>query len=195
MNSTRQIESLTFETTALDHVVAGRDFEPYTLGVESTIYATVHLWADDDELTHGNHLPARVDILDTLRAQYELVKAIETDGSYDGEPFCCTCGNRGCAYIRWAITERDDSGCRIEMTDVGGQPIGNTPYEIDRDALYSAIAALVQRVVEFCERHEREAFEWAPRLEPPIAGREQYATVSELNRWHAEIRDLVAFQP
>lgn len=154
------------------------------------LYGTVHLYADGQELTHTNKLPATFDIVDTLRAQYELVEAVEADGAYCGVPFCCCCSDRGCTSVQWDVSVSEDD-LRIRMADLLDQRIADSPYRISRTALYTGIHDLCESVLAFCGAHDIETFGWADRMEPPVAGRDQYATVSELRTYERTLQDLV----
>ena len=181
-----RVESVAFETEDLNHVVAGEDFEGYTMNYGGTVHGTVRLYLDGTELTHTNKLPATFDVVDTARAQYEVVRALETAGEYAGEPFCCPCGVRSCAYVHW--TAVDDGGALdVTMKDLGGNAIGGRTYRVLRDELYRATRSLLAEVVGFAEAQNVETFPWAPWRDTPVDGREHYATVAELRLYDGEI--------
>lgn len=181
-----RVESVAFETEDLDHVEPVEDFKSHTRNHGGTVHGTVRLYLDGTELTHTNVLPASFDVVDTARAQYEVVRALETAGEYAGEPFCCPCGTRGCAYIHWTAV---DDGGTLDMTmkDLGGRAVGDGTYRVPRDELYRATRNLLAGVIGFAEAQNVETFPWAPWKDTPVDGREHYATVAELRRYEGEI--------
>lgn len=181
------IESMQYELDELTHAVAGREYESYMLPVASMLRGTIHLHVNGSELTHANKLPARFDVVDTARAQYEVLAALDCGAVYSGEPFCCVCGDRGCAFVHWEA-ERRDGEVTIEMEDLLERPIGDHRYVVPLETLRSAVVDLLTIVIEFMEESGIRAIDWAERKRPPVAGREHYATRTELAEYVADLR-------
>lgn len=186
-----EIDAIVFETEDVEHVVANEDFDDHTRPYHSTLFGTIHLYADDEEITHSNYLPAKYDLVDTVRAQYELVEAVEANGEYRDVPFCCVCSVRSCAYVQWDVTTTESSDLRVRLETLLDDPIGDPPYLLSRDALYAEIHRLCEEVVEFCETNGIETFDWATWQETPVAGREHYATLDELRDYRDELGGLI----
>lgn len=191
MEATREIASLSLECEDIRHVEADQDFKAYTRPYKSTVFATLHLRADGTEITHMNKLPSEFDLIDTIRAQQELIEIVETTGSYEGVPFCCVCSNRGCSAVHWTVTKQGSDYLSIMMEDLGNQRIGQSPYVIATDQLYEGFYDFWTAILEFCSVRDIRTFEWAIRKDPPISGRDCYAMTSELEGWKTSLRELI----
>jgi hypothetical protein len=191
MEDAREIASLSLECEDIRYVDAGQDFKAHTRPYRSTIFATLHLRADGTEITHTNKLPSEFDLIDTIRAQQELIEAVETTGNYEGFPFCCVCSNRGCSAVHWTVTKQETDHLSIVMEDLGDQRIGQSPYIIATNQLYEGLYDFWTAVLEFCSVRDIQTFEWAHREDPPISGRDYYATTSELETWKTTLRGLI----
>lgn len=138
------------------------------------------------EVEHENKLPARFDLADTARAQYEMIKQLEENGYYSDVPFCCTCSDRGCSYVNWEITEEEDE-YKLVMEDLIGQEIGGHVYSVSFKLLKQSVVDLLDTVIEFMESEEIEELDWAERKETPVAGRDNWASLQEFKEFRQEL--------
>lgn len=191
MEDARKLSSLSFAFDDIRHVVAGQEFKAYTRPYTSTLFATLHLLADDEEITYTNKLPSEFDLIDTVRAQQQLVETLEATGTYEGVPFCCVCSDRACSAVHWTVTERDTGRVLIRMRDLTDQHIGQTPYEISKPQLYAGFDEFWTEVLKFCSGRDILRFEWADRKDPPVSGRDAYATTTDIQAWRAELSELI----
>ena len=191
MTDVTRISTISLDIEDIRHVVADQDFEDYTRPYKSTLFGTLHLLADGDEITHTNKLPDEFDLIDTLRAQQELIETVEATGTYEGVPFCCVCGNRGCSSVEWAVTEDELGYLSITMEDLVGQPIGQTPYRIPKTDLYAGFYDFLTDILDFCDVRNIQTFEWANRMDPPVSGRTNYATTTEIKTWRANLQKFI----
>lgn len=148
MSEPTKIESVGYDVEDLAHVQAGEDFRRYTRLCDATILGK-SISINGDELEHGNYLPSSFDVLDTARAQFGVPKALDRGGSFSGVPFCCVCGNRECAFIRWKM-EVEESGeiCwLIEAYD--GDKIGEGAYKCSFERIQGLVANLHRQLIDF----------------------------------------------
>ena len=150
MNDIPVLSTIRFETEGLDYVEAGSDFREGTRLYESAVTGRIHLYLDGNELRVERRIPDDFDVLDTVKAMFELCIEFERTGSASVNPFCCICGDRGCAYIDWRL-ETGDSETRLIMEDLAGDPIGAHQYRLHSGTLYSAIAEVAESVVATME--------------------------------------------
>jgi len=134
MEESVQIDSIEFKVEDMEFVKAGEDFGAHTAPYSSTIYADIHLFVNGEEVEHTNKLPARFDLADTARAQYEMIQELEEKGEYSDVPFCCTCSVRGCSYVEWELEKQKDR-FRLVMEDLIDQEIGEHVYSVSLDTL------------------------------------------------------------
>lgn len=146
MNGSSVIESMRFETEALDYIETGEDFRDGTRLYDSAIVGRIHLYLDDEELFVKRRLPAKFDVSDTVRAMHEMISEFRRTGSVSVTPFCCICGDRGCVSIRWQL-EGTDPGVRLKMEDLSGEQIGANAYNIRLEILCNAITELTENVI------------------------------------------------
>lgn len=186
MEESTHIDSLEFDVEEVDFVKAGEDFGAQTSPYDSTIYATIHLKVNGEEVEHTNKLPARFDLADTARAHYEMIQELKEDEEYSDVPFCCTCSDRGCSYVEWEITEKGDK-YELVMEDLIDQEIGDHVYSVSLDVLKQAVIDLLDTVIEFMESEGIERLGWAERKETPVAGRENWASLQEFKKFRQEL--------
>lgn len=182
-----RIDSLTYELDDLSHDVAGEAYESYMLPYDSAVRGTIQVRIDGQPLLHENKLPARFDVVDTARAHYEVVDALDREGTFSGFPFCCTCGDRGCAYIKWEATLAADGSVDLEMQDLGGREVGEFRYVLAVGTLRDAVMGLLDAVIGFMEESGIRRIEGADRTDPPD-GSDHYASRAELEAYAAAIR-------
>lgn len=186
MEEPTHIDSIKFDLEDVDFVKAGGDFEFHTSPYDSTIYATIHLLFNGEEVEHTNKLPARFDLADTARAQYEMIKQLEENGEYSDVPFCCICSDRDCSYIKWEITEKDDK-FELVMEDLIDQQIGDHVYSVSLKILKQAVTDLLDTLIDFMESEGIEELGWSERKETPVAGRDNWASLQEFKEFRQEL--------
>lgn len=191
MEDATTIASLSLEIDDVSHVIADQDFRNYTRPYKSTLFGTLHLLADGEEITHTNKLPAEFDLIDTVRAQHELIEILEATGTYRAVPFCCVCSDRRCSYVEWAVTENDTDYVSITIEDLIERPIGQSPYLIPKNELYAGFYDFWTKILEFCCARNIQTFEWADRMEPPVSGRDTYATAAEIQTWTTNLHEVL----
>lgn len=140
------LEAIRFETEGLDYVEAGRDFREGTRLYASAVTGRIHLYLNEEELRVERRIPDDFDVSDTVKSMFEMCSEFESTGSVNDTPFCCICGDRKCAYIKW-ILETMDSETRLIMEDLLDNPIGAHQYHLQPETLYSAVAELAKTVV------------------------------------------------
>ena len=94
------VDSLEFVTDDLVYREAGVDFREGTRLYDSAVRRGIYLHLNGEELTFKNRLPAEFEISHTVWAMYHMMSDFRTSGSEQEYPFCCVCGDRGCAYIQ-----------------------------------------------------------------------------------------------
>lgn len=172
MNSVPILRRIRFETERLDCVEAGVDFREGTRLYESAIVGRIHLYLNGDELRVERRIPDDFDVSDTVKAMFEMSSEFERIGSASANPFCCVCGDRGCAYLDWRL-ERVDSETRLIMEDLVGNPIGAHQYRVQPKTLYKAVAELAETVVVTMEDAD---------VRQTTAG-----TIQEFVDWHEQL--------
>jgi len=140
------VESLRFEVDEPAFVTAGEDYRKHTRMYDAGVLGTVHLYVNGDELVIESRLPAAFELADTVVAMDELLKRLRDDGTVEGRPFCCSCGDRGCAYVRWTL-ERVDGGILLTMENLLDEPLGDHRYKLNPSLLPEAVSALAETVV------------------------------------------------
>ncbi|SFL15694.1 hypothetical protein SAMN04487950_2776 [Halogranum rubrum] len=146
MNNRPLLRTIRFETEKLDYVEAGVDFREGTRLYGSAVIGRVHLYLNGDELCVERRIPDEFDVSDTVKSMFEMSSEFERTGSASANPFCCVCGDRGCAYLDWRL-ETVDSETRLIMEDLVGNPIGAHQYRLQPKTLYNAVAELAETVV------------------------------------------------
>lgn len=132
----------------------------------------IHLYLNGKELRVENLIPDNFDVSDTVKLMFEMSRGFERTGSVSVTPFCCICGDRSCAYIRWHL-ETEDSETKLIMEDLLGNPIGAHQYRLQRETLFSAIAALARSlVIKMKEEDVRET---------------TTGTIQEFTDWHEHL--------
>lgn len=182
-------ESLNFEIDDIRYVEADEDFSSGYSSYGSTIFAEIHLYINEKEITHENKLPADFDLVDTAKAQAEIIEALNENQEYTGKPFCCTCGDRGCAYIHWSVSIANNK-IELVMEDLLEEEIGDHKYALPISVFKKALLELFDELLDFMRSENIEIFEWAEWKETPVAGRDNYATLEQLERYKQEIEDF-----
>lgn len=181
-----QIESIKFKIEDTELVKAGEDFGSHTSPYSSKIYADIHLFVSGKEVEHKNKLPARFDLADTARAQYEMIQELKENGEYSDVPFCCTCSDRGCSYVKWKLEKQED-GFGLIMEDLIGQEIGDHNYKVSLKVLKQAVNDLLDTVIDFMKSENIKELGWAERKDTPVAGRENWASLQEFKIFKQEL--------
>lgn len=156
MAAPARIDDLRYEIEDPEYVRSGEDFRPNTRLYDVAVLGTIHLYIDGAELTHGNKLPARFDVTDTARAQLELLQSLASGGTASGEPFCCSCGDRGCAYIHWEMESTEGAEIRWQMEDLGQTKIGEHGHLCSFEAVRGLVEQLHRWLIEFVKDREIE---------------------------------------
>lgn len=183
MSDPTPIETIDYRVETLDYAVAGRDFDAHTHHYEATLYGTLHLSVDGEEIEQRPEVPGKVDLLETARIQHELVERIERGDPFEDAPFCCSCGVRGCLVFQWTVDAFWADRLRLRMRGIQNEPVADSPYAITREALYGNVADLFETILEYCDRVGAERFGWAEWMEPSANRRDHYATRAEIQAW------------
>jgi len=147
MTEKPRVDILDFKIEDIEHVKAGNDFEAHTRPYHETINAKLKLFVNGKE----TELSSKYDLVDTARANYEMVEELEENGIYQDTPFCDVNGYRESAVIEWKITETEKGEFNLVMEDNMGRKIGNSSYKVSLSVLEKVATNLLDAVIEFME--------------------------------------------
>lgn len=191
MTESTPVESLRFVTDDLAYVEAGRDFRAGVRLYDAAVTGRIQLLVDETELLVDDVAPAAFDVSETVGAMYRALAELESTDTVRTMPFCCLCGTRACAYIRWQLEclEGDEevpngnhdgsdgdraATVRLTIETLAGDPIGEHRYDVARPTLEAAVADLVAAVLE--------TFEQADAVETDAG------TIAEVREWERRLR-------
>lgn len=103
------------------------------------------LLIDDEEV-----ISKTFELSSTIKEFFQgLVSLFET-GHDNKTYFCCTCGDHGCAFIRWDLILQKGN-IFINMENLLGEPIGKHLYRIEKFKFLSGILSLFDTVINFMD--------------------------------------------
>lgn len=184
-----KVDSMNFEVEDIRYVKAEDDFSKGSSHYDSTVYGKLHLFINGEEVSHKNKLPAVFDLVDTARAHHEVIAELNKNGSYSGKPFCCTCGDRGCAYINWDVKIVEDE-IELVMENLLGEPIGDHSYIAPITVFRDALLGLFDELINFMDANGLQIFEWAEWMETPKVNREHYATLEKIQEYRDSVESF-----
>ena len=89
-----------------------------------------------------------LELTSTLDALYDATMILFQEGTDEGDYFCCTCGDHGCAYIWWVLRLEDDT-VFLEMENLLGEPIGDHRYVINKSTFILSIMGLLGSMADY----------------------------------------------
>lgn len=110
------------------------------------VFADVTLLIDGDEVISQDFgMTGTVANFDNAIGYLFKFESIE-----ETEPFVCTCGDTGCAYIVWDM-HRSNGRVLIKMKDLMERPIGKHFYSIPKRTFLRAFLSLFDAVYRFMD--------------------------------------------
>lgn len=179
MSEISPVKSIRLVPDELAYVEAGRDFRDGMRSYDSAVTGRLQFLIGGSRLFVGDIAPATFDVSDTVAALYRLLEDLESSDAVRTMPFCCVCGTRACAYIRWHVERPATPGAddRVQLTveTLAGDPIGAHRYDVALSRLRTAVADLAAAVAETIEAADTSGTH---------AG-----TVDEFREWERRLRD------
>ena len=123
------------------------------------VFADISLLIDGDEVISQEFemtgTVANFDNAIGVLCKFESIEEIE--------PFVCTCGDTGCAYIEWDM-HRSNGRILIKMENLLGDPIGKHFYSIPKRTFLRAFLSLFDTVCRYMEENNIVAYHYPSRL-------------------------------